>query len=103
MRLMKLVNDIQADIYLMGHLHDIIVKSPHRLKCVNGKIKSIPLVAAMTGSWLRAYTQPKRGEMMGISYAEKKGYVPNRIGCPIIHILPDTEFKPSKESITVET
>jgi len=97
MRLMRLVNDVQADIYLMGHLHDIVIKSPHRLKCVNGKIKDIPLIAAMTGSWLTAYTQPKGGANMGISYAEKKGYAPSRIGTPVIHINPD------KEKVTVET
>ena len=96
MRLMKLVNEVQADIYLMGHLHDIIAKPPHRLRCVNGRVKSIPLVATMTGSWLTAYTQPKSDIKMGVSYAEKKGYVPNRIGCPVIHINPD------KETITVE-
>jgi hypothetical protein len=96
MRLMKLVNEIQADIYLMGHLHDIVIKTPHRLKCSNGKVKSTPLVAAMTGSWLTAYTQPHTKEEVGISYAEKKGYTPNRIGCPVIHIFPD------KEIITVE-
>lgn len=97
MRLMRLVNEIYADIYLMGHLHDIVSKPPHRLKCINGKIKSVPLVATMTGSWLTAYTQPKEGQDIGISYAEKKGYVPNRIGCPVIHINPD------KEIITVES
>ena len=97
MRLMKLVNEIQADIYLMGHLHDIVMKIPHRLKCVNGRIKSLPLVATMTGSWLTAYTQPKADVQMGVSYAEKKGYMPNRIGCPVIHINPD------KEIITVES
>jgi len=102
MRLMRLVNDIQADIYLMGHLHDIIVKSPHRLRCVNGHVKSVPLVAAITGSWLRAYTQPKKGEQIGISYSEKKGYVPNRIGCPVVKITPDVEYKPTKEMVTVE-
>ena len=58
-------------------------------------------MAAITGSWLRAYTQPKKDEKMGISYAEKKGYNPNKLGCPVIHIRPDTEIK-SKEMITIE-
>lgn len=97
MRLMRLVNEIQADIYLMGHLHDVILKTPHRLKCVNGRVKSVPLVATMTGSWLTAYTQPDKGQMMDVSYAEKKGYVPNKIGCPVVHINPD------KDIVTVET
>lgn len=96
MRLMRLVNEVQADIYLMGHLHDVVIKNPHRLKSINGRIKSVPLVAAMTGSWLTAYTQPKAGVQMGVSYAEKKGYTPNRIGSPVIHIWPD------RDQVTVE-
>jgi len=96
MRLMRLVNEYSADIYLMGHLHDIVIKIPHRLRCVNGRVKNTQLIAAMTGSWLRAYTQPKAGQMIGISYAEKKGYTPTKIGCPVIHLNPD------KETMTVE-
>lgn len=95
-RLMDLVNEFQADIYLMGHLHDIMIKSHQRIKCVNGRVKEVPLIAAMIGSWVKAYTQPKADRNIGISYAEKKGYTPSKIGCPVIHITPD------KEIVTVE-
>jgi hypothetical protein len=89
MRLMRLVNDIEADIYLMGHLHTITTYAPSRLVYHNGKIKAVPIHAVMTGSWLKAYTQPKYGEAMNSSYAERAGYKPNVIGCPCVNLHPD--------------
>jgi predicted phosphodiesterase len=84
-RLTRLVNDIQADIYLMGHLHAMTQHTPDRLTFRNGRIKSIKLAATITGSWLKAYTQGSS------SYAEEKGYKPSRIGCPCICINPDKD------------
>ncbi len=89
MRLVRLVNDIQADIYLMGHLHAMTQHTPDRLTFQNGKVKSVRLAATITGSWLKAYTQPEKGQELPPSYAEKKGYKPSRIGCPVIHIRPE--------------
>ena len=91
MRLMRLVNEVQAHIYLMGHLHAMTQHTPDRLIFSRGKIKSVKLAATITGSWLTTYTQPKSGQELGPSYGEKKGYLPSRIGCPVIHIHPDTE------------
>ncbi len=91
MRLMSLVNEIQAHIYLMGHLHAMTQHTPDRLLCVRGKIKSIKLAATLTGSWLKAYTQPKNGERLSPSYAEMKGYKPARLGSPCIVIRPDND------------
>lgn len=91
MRLMRLVNDIQAHIYTMGHLHAMTSHTPDRLMCVRGRVKSIKLVATITGSWLRAYTQPKGEQILNASYAEKKGYKPSRIGCPVIKICPERD------------
>ena len=96
MRLMRLVNDFQANIYTMGHLHAITTYSPSRISYSRGRLKSNKLVACMTGSWLTAYTQPHSDEQLNASYAEKKGYKPNNLGCPIIHIEPD------KDNIWVE-
>ncbi len=96
MRLMRLVNDIQADIYLMGHLHCVATYTPDRLLLSNGRIKSRQLIAVMTGSWLKTYAQPKNGQQLNASYAERKGYKPSRIGAPVIHIEPD------KDRFTVE-
>jgi len=86
MRLVRLVNDIQADIYLMGHLHAIQTHTPDRLVLRNGRVKSTRLIAAITGSWLKTYAQPHKGETYTPSYGERAGYKPARIGCPVIHI-----------------
>jgi hypothetical protein len=83
MRLMRLVNDVQADIYLMGHLHAMTSHTPDRLIFERGKIRSVKLAATITGSWLKAY-----GQNEPTSYAERKGYKPSRIGCPIVRIHP---------------
>jgi hypothetical protein len=91
MRLMRLVNDVQAHIYLMGHLHGMAQYTPDRLVCVRGRVKSIKLAATITGSWLTTYTQPKGEQQLSPSYGELKGYKPSRIGCPTIHIKPDTD------------
>lgn len=90
MRLMRLVNEIQAHIYLMGHLHAMTHHTPDRLIYQRGKVKSIKLAATMTGSWLKTYSQPAPGQELNASYGEMKGYVPSRIGCPIVHIFPET-------------
>jgi hypothetical protein len=82
MTLMRLVNTFSADIYLMGHLHCITTYCPERLELSGGKIKAKRLIAAITGSWLKAYEQG------GISYAEMKGYKPTQIGCPVIQCTP---------------
>lgn len=97
MRLMRLVNDIEAHVYLMGHLHAMTSHTPDRLVLRNGKIKSIELQATMTGSWLKGYTQSPKGKRLPPNYIEKKGYKPSRIGCPVIHITPDTD------TITIES
>ena len=96
MRLMRLVNDIEARIYLMGHLHAITYHTPDRLVCKDGKVKSERLAAVITGSWLKTYTQTKTDEPVPPSYGEKAGYKPSRLGCPIIHI------QPAKDLVTVE-
>jgi len=97
MRLTRLVNDIQADIYLMAHLHAITIHTPDRLVCTNqGRIKSEVLIAAITGSWLKTYPQPDKDELLNPTYGEQKGYKPSRIGCPIINIEPD------EQKVTIE-
>lgn len=80
-RLVRLVNEVEADVYFMGHLHTITQHSPERLVYRNGLIKSKQLHAVITGGWLKTYTQGDN-----ISYGEKKGYKPTRIGCPVLKI-----------------
>ncbi len=103
MRLMRLVNDVEADIYLMGHLHAMTSHTPDRLVERNGRIKSIKLAATITGSWLKTYNQPHEGEIQDPTYGEKKGYKPSRIGCPIIRIMPDNYNSPYDDEFVIES
>lgn len=103
MRLMRLVNDIEADIYLMGHLHGMASYTPDRLTVRNGKIKSVKLAAAICGSWLKTYNQPDKGEVQDPTYGEEKGYKPSRIGCPVIRITPDNYDKPYEDEFVIES
>jgi predicted phosphodiesterase len=86
MRLKRLVKEMVADCYLMGHLHTITHDITDRLALRNHKIKAIPQIATITGSWLKTYTQGS-----SISYAEMAGYKPSHIGCPVILIEPDAD------------
>ncbi len=97
MRLMRLVNEFQAEIYLMGHLHAMTGHTPDRMVCRRGRLKSIKLAATITGSWLKGYTQPREGQTLDPTYIEKKGYKPSRIGCPVIL------FYPEKDEFTIES
>lgn len=103
MRLMRLVNDIQADIYLMGHLHAMLSYTPDRLICRNGKVRSIKLAATICGSWLKTYNQPHEGETQDPTYGEEKGYKPSRIGMPIIRITPDNYNNPYEQEFVIES
>lgn len=91
MRLMRLVNDIEADIYTMGHLHGAIsTYTPDRLTYDERthKIKSIKVIASLSGSWIKGFMQSTEEKPLNPYYGERKGYKPARIGCPIIHIRP---------------
>ena len=88
-RLTRLVNDIEADIYLMGHLHTITTYTPDRLTIQNGRVRSVRLAATICGSWLKTYNQPDRGDTQDPTYGEMAGYRPSRIGLPLIKITPD--------------
>lgn len=85
MRLKKGLMYFQADIYAMGHLHDIKMDNMSVLYMdEGGHIKSKERVAAITGSWFAGYE-----EGVSPSYVEKKGYSPTPIGCPVFTIIPD--------------
>ena len=101
LRLMRLVNDIEADIYLMGHLHAITTHTPDRLVERNGRVRSVRLAAAICGSWLKTYRQPHKGEIQDPTYGEIKGYKPSRIGCPLIRITPDNYSDPRKDQFEI--
>ena len=91
MRLMRLVNDIEADIYTMGHIHGAIsMYTPDRLRynLRSHRIESVKVVAALSGSWVKGFIQSTEERPLNPYYGEKKGYKPARIGCPIIKIRP---------------
>ena len=100
-RLVRLVNEMEADIYLMGHLHAITTHTPDRLRVVNGRLRSVRLAATICGSWLKTYYQPDEGETIDPTYGEQKGYKPSRIGCPIIRIYPDNYNNPDMPQFEV--
>ncbi|MCK5236309.1 MAG: hypothetical protein KAR06_04910 [Deltaproteobacteria bacterium] len=97
MRLMRLVNEVQAHIYLMGHLHAMTQHTPDRLVCVRGRVKSLKLAATITGSWVKTYMQPIGSQELSPHYGEMKGYKPSRIGCPVVNI------RPAHDEFTIES
>lgn len=103
MRLVRLVNDIEADIYLMGHLHAMTSHTPDRLILRNGRVKSVKLAATICGSWVKTYNQADEGEIQDPTYGEEKGYKPSRIGMPIIKIVPDNYNNPYEQEFVIES
>ncbi len=103
MRLVRLVNDIEADIYLMGHLHAMTSHTPDRLVLRNGRVKSVKLAATICGSWVKTYNQSDGGEIQDPTYGEEKGYKPSRIGMPIIRIKPDNYNNPNEQEFIIES
>ena len=81
-----------ADMYAMGHVHDIYTTSPPYLALNDAnEIRQHTKAAAITGCWTRTYSQGIRA-----NYAEKKGYPPAHLGSPVFNI------KPFYREITVE-
>uniref|UniRef100_A0A6M3JT00 Calcineurin-like phosphoesterase n=3 Tax=viral metagenome TaxID=1070528 RepID=A0A6M3JT00_9ZZZZ len=83
-RLKRGLYAFDADLYGMGHLHDIYSHSPPYITLSHtNEIVSRNRAAAITGAWVRTYTQGVRA-----NYAEKRGYPPAHLGCPVFHITP---------------
>lgn len=87
MRLKRLVKVNEADVYLMGHLHSVVHDITDRLCVRNHRIRKVPRIATITGSWKKSYNEES------ISWEETKGFSPAHIGCPIII------FEPGKDKI----
>ena len=88
MRLKKAIDSFEANIYGIGHLHDIKTLVSPKLYLDNAlNIKEFSRVGAITGSWFRSYTEGVRP-----SYAEKKSYYPTTLGCPVFIIHPDKQI-----------
>ena len=84
-RLQRFMDSFDADMYLHGHVHDIITDTkPYIVLSDTNHIKQRVRVGAMTGSWVTSYT-----EGVGASYAEVKNYPPSVLGCPRFVICPN--------------
>lgn len=84
-RLQRTMDSFEADIYAIGHMHDIITDTkPYLSLGANNKIQQKEKVGAVTGSWFKTYEQGVRA-----SYGEKKNYPPTTLGCPMFTIVPD--------------
>ena len=65
-----------ADIYAMGHSHNLFVSSKTRMSLAGSKTKLKEIWSCNTGSYLQTY---KDGSSC---YAEKMCLPPNKLGCP---------------------
>ena len=89
-KLEDLASFVDADIYLMGHNHDIFSTRTIQLRLSKGKkspgkIIERKRVFACTGTMLRGYAA-------GVtSYIERKGYQPHKIGVIKVKIKPYTK------------
>jgi len=81
-RLKKFVDQTNADITLMGHLHDKLVYPDIQLVPQDGKIVERERLGVMTGSYLATYAEGTT------TYAEKRGYDPVPLGSPRIPLQP---------------
>lgn len=80
MRLRRFADTVDADLVLVGHMHVCDVQSADRIgadaQC--RKLVERRTTAVCCGSWLRGY------DAGSTTYAERAGYLPTRIGAPII-------------------
>ena len=85
MRLYKSMSGFEADIYGVGHLHDVkILPITYIGLTEHMEIKAKTKVGCLTGCWYRTYADGENP-----SYAEQKGYSPTNLGCPVFEICPD--------------
>lgn len=71
-----------ADIYLMGHVHDIVGSRSIRLKLTNKGLVREKIAFAITGTYLNSHVENSS------SYGERGMYPPNKIGLITIEISP---------------
>ncbi len=77
--LLRLATIMDADVYLMGHLHDILTHSQNFYRMENGRLIRRKKYFVLTGSFL---------EYEG-SYAERGLYIPGKVGVPKIKLFRD--------------
>jgi len=65
----------------MGHLHGALTShTPDRLKydAHTGKIKSVKVIATLSGSWTKGFMQSTEENPINSGYGERAGYKPTR-------------------------
>lgn len=90
-KLDDLMATYQADLYLMGHVHEIAhiartVVSPGTGKAQDCKVKERH--GLICGTFLRSYLERGPNGMPRNTYAQNKGYSPAPVGHPKIRITP---------------
>lgn len=93
-RLIALRDVIDADIYMQGHVHDLLVKIIPRLECFKYSdrlgLSNHPMAFMCTGSYLQTYKEGASG------YGERRTYKPVTMGCGYIDVYPeDNEMRVS--------
>ncbi|KKL49050.1 hypothetical protein LCGC14_2319410 [marine sediment metagenome] len=87
-KLQRVMDSFEADIYAVGHMHDIITDTkPYLALNEAGELKQREKVGAITGSWFKTYEQG-----VPASYGERKVYPPTSLGAPIFTIIPDKKI-----------
>lgn len=84
-RLIQFMDGFNADIYIIGHVHDETVKTLASVGANRACTESVQQVklGAIAGSYLRSYQKDVT------TYAEQRGYRPVPIGSAVIQIEPD--------------
>lgn len=80
----ELPANIDADVHIMGHVHDIVMDYTVQLKLSREtlKLSARELVFGITGTFFRTYQEHST------NYAEKRDYSPTPIGCLKITFAP---------------
>jgi len=84
-RLIKFMDAFEADIYMIGHVHDKLTIKPPKM-AANAACDDIierNRIGIISGAYLRTYTQDITG------YGEKKGYAPVPLGAVYVEVIPD--------------
>lgn len=85
-KLQRIMDGFEADIYAVGHMHELITDSkPYLTLNSNNTIVERRKVGAVTGCYFQTYKQD-----VSASYGERKGYPPTAIGSAVFEINPGT-------------
>lgn len=83
-RLIRTMHSVDADLVLMGHVHDCIHYGRARLYRDGAQVGERKQLGVVTGTYLATYSQGHSG------YGERAGYSPVVLGHPVITITPRT-------------